>query len=57
MSLCQLFLQPDSAFISVSQLGEFGICQFRDLNSEVSSYNKKYMQDVKRCDEMQRQIS
>ncbi|KAI6179364.1 V-type proton ATPase subunit a [Aphelenchoides besseyi] len=56
MSLCQVFLQPDSAFISVAQLGELGICQFRDLNSEVSSYNRKYMIEVKRCDEMQRQI-
>ncbi|KAI6226224.1 V-type proton ATPase subunit a [Aphelenchoides fujianensis] len=56
MSLCQIFLQPDSAFITVAQLGELGICQFRDLNSEVSSYNRKYMLEVKRCDEMQRQI-
>ncbi|KAI6184450.1 V-type proton ATPase subunit a [Aphelenchoides bicaudatus] len=56
MSLCQVFLQPDSAFISVAQLGEHGICQFRDLNNDPSSYNKKYMMEVKRCDELQRQL-
>uniref|UniRef100_A0A915D6M0 V-type proton ATPase subunit a n=1 Tax=Ditylenchus dipsaci TaxID=166011 RepID=A0A915D6M0_9BILA len=56
MSLCQLFLQTDSAFASVAELGELGLCQFRDLNPEVSSYMRKYVLEVKRCDEMERKI-
>lgn len=32
MSLCQLFLQNDSAFASVAQLGELAICEFHDVN-------------------------
>ncbi|CAD5211855.1 unnamed protein product [Bursaphelenchus okinawaensis] len=55
MSLCQLFLQTDAAFISVAQLGELGIVQFKDLNEKVSSYSKKFVNEVRRCDEMERQ--
>jgi V-type H+-transporting ATPase subunit a len=31
MSLCQLFIQADAAFASVAQLGDLGLCQFRDV--------------------------
>lgn len=33
MSLCQLFLQPDTAYSCIAQLGELGIVQFRDVKS------------------------
>jgi V-type H+-transporting ATPase subunit a len=56
MTLCQLFLQVDSAFASVAELGELGLCEFRDLNNEMSSYQRKYVVEVKRCDEMERKI-
>ncbi|KAI1711972.1 v-type ATPase subunit family domain-containing protein [Ditylenchus destructor] len=56
MSLCQLFLQTDSAFNSVAELGDLGLCQFRDLNPGVTSYMRKYVNEVKRCDEMERKI-
>jgi V-type H+-transporting ATPase subunit a len=32
MALCQLFLQDNSAFESVAELGELGVCQFRDVS-------------------------
>ena len=32
MTLCQLFLQPDAAYSCVSELGELGIVQFRDVS-------------------------
>lgn len=32
MSLCQLFIQPEAAYASVSLLGEAGIVQFRDVS-------------------------
>uniref|UniRef100_A0A914D212 V-type proton ATPase subunit a n=1 Tax=Acrobeloides nanus TaxID=290746 RepID=A0A914D212_9BILA len=56
MSLCQLFLQTDSAFASVAELGELGLCQFRDLNPDASSYQRKYVHEVRRCDEMERKL-
>ena len=32
MSLCQLFLQSESAYTCVSELGELGLVQFRDVS-------------------------
>lgn len=32
MALCQLFIQPEAAYSSVSMLGEAGIAQFRDVS-------------------------
>lgn len=34
IALCQLFLQPEAAYASVSELGESGVVQFRDVRTE-----------------------
>lgn len=39
MTLCQLFLQSEAAYACVSELGELGLVQFRDV-SEVFFYFK-----------------
>lgn len=31
MALCQMFIQPEAAYTSVSELGEAGCVQFRDV--------------------------
>lgn len=31
MTLCQLFLQSEAAYACVSELGELGLVQFRDV--------------------------
>lgn len=36
MALCQLFIQPETAYLSVSELGETGTVQFRDVSSIAS---------------------
>lgn len=33
MALCQLFIQPEAAYTSVSELGEAGSVQFRDVST------------------------
>lgn len=33
MALCQLFIQPEAAYTSVSELGETGTVQFRDVSA------------------------
>jgi len=33
MALCQLFLQSEAAYACVSELGELGLAQFRDVSS------------------------
>lgn len=56
MVLCQLFIQPEAAYSSVSTLGEAGIVQFRDLNSSMNAFQRKFVSEVRRCDELERKI-
>lgn len=56
MCLAQLFLQSESAFACVSELGELGMVQFRDLNPDVNAFQRKFVNEVRRCDEMQRKL-
>lgn len=34
MTLCQLFLQSEAAYACVSELGELGLVQFRDVSTQ-----------------------
>lgn len=36
MTLCQLFLQSEAAYACVSELGELGLVQFRDVSNHFS---------------------
>nr|XP_022908775.1 V-type proton ATPase 116 kDa subunit a isoform X1 [Onthophagus taurus]XP_022908776.1 V-type proton ATPase 116 kDa subunit a isoform X1 [Onthophagus taurus]XP_022908777.1 V-type proton ATPase 116 kDa subunit a isoform X1 [Onthophagus taurus]XP_022908778.1 V-type proton ATPase 116 kDa subunit a isoform X1 [Onthophagus taurus] len=56
MALAQLFIQPEAAYQSISELGETGTVQFRDLNEEVSAFQRKFVGEVRRCDEMERKL-
>ncbi|KAL5284894.1 unc-32.2 family protein [Megaselia abdita] len=56
MALCQMFIQPEAAYTSVSELGETGTVQFRDLNNGVNAFQRKFVSEVRRCDEMERKI-
>ncbi|XP_078512757.1 V-type proton ATPase 116 kDa subunit a 3 isoform X3 [Lissotriton helveticus] len=52
--LAQLFMQSGSAYECVSALGELGLVEFRDLNQNVNSFQRRYVADVRRCDEMEK---
>ncbi|CAF1326260.1 unnamed protein product [Didymodactylos carnosus] len=56
MTLCQLFLQPEAAYSCISELGELGIVQFRDLNPNVNAFQRKFVNEVRRCEEMGRKL-
>lgn len=34
MALAQLFIQPEAAYLSISELGEIGVVQFRDVSTQ-----------------------
>lgn len=38
MTLCQLFLQSEAAYACVSELGELGLVQFRDVSLSFPAY-------------------
>ncbi|XP_056635764.1 V-type proton ATPase 116 kDa subunit a 1 isoform X1 [Diorhabda sublineata] len=56
MALAQVFIQPEAAYYAISELGETGCVQFRDLNEEVNAFQRKFVQEVRRCDEMERKL-
>ncbi|XP_052400681.1 V-type proton ATPase 116 kDa subunit a 1 isoform X1 [Carassius gibelio] len=56
MTLAQLFLQSESAYCCVSELGEIGMVQFRDLNPDVNIFQRKFVNEVRRCEEMDRKL-
>eukprot|EP00095_Tigriopus_kingsejongensis_P004409 snap_masked-scaffold93_size381549-processed-gene-2.18 protein:Tk04409 transcript:snap_masked-scaffold93_size381549-processed-gene-2.18-mRNA-1 annotation:"vacuolar proton translocating atpase 116 kda subunit a" len=56
MSRCQLILQSEAAYNCIAELGELGLVQFVDLNPDVSSFQRKFVGEVKRCEEMERKM-
>ncbi|XP_008328250.1 V-type proton ATPase 116 kDa subunit a isoform X1 [Cynoglossus semilaevis] len=56
MTLGQLFLQSEAAYCCVSELGEIGMVQFRDLNPDVNVFQRKFVNEVRRCEEMDRKL-
>ncbi|XP_072034787.1 V-type proton ATPase 116 kDa subunit a 1-like isoform X2 [Amphiura filiformis] len=56
MCLAQLFLQSEAAYSCVAELGELGLVQFRDLNPDVNAFQRKFVNEVRRCDEMERKL-
>ncbi|KAJ8015744.1 hypothetical protein DPEC_G00029330 [Dallia pectoralis] len=55
--LVQLFLQSSSAYNCVSKLGELGLVEFRDLNPNVNSFQRKFVGEVRRCEELEKTFS
>ncbi|KAJ3604713.1 hypothetical protein NHX12_029452 [Muraenolepis orangiensis] len=54
MCLAQLFLQAGSAYDCIGELGEMGLVEFRDLNPSVNCFQRKFVSEIKRCEEMER---
>ncbi|KAF9433552.1 H(+)-transporting V0 sector ATPase subunit a [Entomortierella beljakovae] len=56
MSLIQLFIPAEVAQPAVAELGELGMVQFRDLNPDVNTFQRTYVNEIRRFDEMERQL-
>jgi len=56
MQLVQLIIPAEAAHDTVSQLGEAGLIEFKDLNADKSAFQRTYANQVKRCDEMLRKL-
>jgi len=50
----QLILQSEAAYQCVAKLGEIEAVQFLDSNPEMSAFQRKYVAEIKRCDELER---
>ncbi|KAK6253720.1 hypothetical protein QUC31_015440 [Theobroma cacao] len=56
MQLVQLIIPIESAHLTVAYLGDLGILQFKDLNSEKSPFQRTYAAQIKKCGEMARKL-
>uniref|UniRef100_A0A4W2EM57 V-type proton ATPase subunit a n=1 Tax=Bos indicus x Bos taurus TaxID=30522 RepID=A0A4W2EM57_BOBOX len=54
MCLSQLFLQVEAAYCCVAELGELGLVQFKDLNVKESRFQRKFVNEVRRCESLER---
>mmetsp|Transcript_8545 Transcript_8545/g.21583 ORF Transcript_8545/g.21583 Transcript_8545/m.21583 type:complete len:819 (-) Transcript_8545:19-2475(-) len=56
MSLVQLFVPFDAAHDTVDELGLNGLVQFRDLNHDTNPFQRNFVNEIRRCDEMERRV-
>ncbi|XP_072567822.1 V-type proton ATPase 116 kDa subunit a 1 [Paramormyrops kingsleyae] len=56
MCLVQLFFQTESAHNCINELGHLGLVQFKDLNPDTTSYQRRFVNEVKKCEDMERII-
>ncbi|KAH0510186.1 V-type proton ATPase 116 kDa subunit a isoform 4 [Microtus ochrogaster] len=54
MCLSQVFLQVEAAYCCVAELGELGLVQFKDLNANVNRFQRKFVNEVRRCESLER---
>ncbi|KAM3725124.1 V-type proton ATPasesubunit a [Dirofilaria immitis] len=56
MRFCQMIVQKDAAFSCVAELGKHPYVQFKDLNADVSPFQRMYLRDIQRFEELERKL-
>ncbi|KAJ3809264.1 V-type ATPase, V0 complex, 116kDa subunit family [Lentinula aff. lateritia] len=56
MSLVQLFVPTEVAHDTVAELGELGNVQFKDLNPNVNPFQRSFVGEIRRVDDMGRRV-
>jgi V-type H+-transporting ATPase subunit a len=54
MILVRLYLDRNAAHGTIDELGDLGLCQFKDMNEAQSPFQRSFSNHVRRCDEMLR---
>eukprot|EP00178_Gracilaria_changii_P013210 TRINITY_DN372_c0_g1_i1.p1 TRINITY_DN372_c0_g1~~TRINITY_DN372_c0_g1_i1.p1 ORF type:complete len:913 (-),score=117.08 TRINITY_DN372_c0_g1_i1:3894-6632(-) len=56
MVLVRLYFDRAAAHDTIDEIGDLGLCQFKDLNENQSAFQRSFSENVRRCDEMLRVI-
>ncbi|XP_054163547.1 V-type proton ATPase 116 kDa subunit a 1-like [Oppia nitens] len=56
MTLCQLFLQSEATYNCIAELGALGLVEFKDLNGQINAFQRRFVNEIRRCDEMERKL-
>jgi len=56
MAQLQLVIPTEIAHDTISAIGDVGMLQFKDLNSDTSAFQRTFASQVKRCDELARKL-
>ncbi|KAI7817110.1 V-type ATPase, V0 complex, 116kDa subunit family [Gamsiella multidivaricata] len=56
MSLIQLYIPAEVVQPTVLELGELGLVQFRDLNPDANAFQRAFVNEIRRFDEMERKL-
>ncbi|KAJ1362356.1 hypothetical protein KIN20_021881 [Parelaphostrongylus tenuis] len=56
MKLCEMILVKDAAYNCVGELGKYGNVQFNDLNANKNIFQRTFVREVRRCEELERKL-
>ncbi|PAV57764.1 hypothetical protein WR25_11384 [Diploscapter pachys] len=56
MRFCQLIVEKEAAFNCVAEIGKDPYVQFKDLNPDVNPFQRTFVRDIRRFDEMERKL-
>jgi V-type H+-transporting ATPase subunit a len=56
LQILQLMIPAEAAHDTMVALGDIGMLQFKDLNADRTAFQRTFASQIKRCDEMARQL-
>uniref|UniRef100_A0A0N4ZHW6 V-type proton ATPase subunit a n=1 Tax=Parastrongyloides trichosuri TaxID=131310 RepID=A0A0N4ZHW6_PARTI len=56
MRFCQMILEKEAAFNCIAEVGKHPYVQFKDLNAEVNNFQRVFVKDIRRFEELERKL-